>query len=236
LTSIDWIVNLQAMNNENYELLKSYVSDRGADLFGVAETAKIKDYIDPELKDEVSTLPHAVSIGIRLMRSVLNAIVNRPNQIYKTHYRQVNALLDYITEVTAGFIQRRGYNAIPIAASFVIDWKKQNSHISHRHVAIEAGLGFLGRNNLLIHPEYGAGVRLATVLTDMPLKTDSPVSDDCGNCSACIIACPAEAISENNFDFDKCYEQVKKFAKENNYNLYLCGLCVKACTDTRSKT
>ncbi len=236
MTGIHWTVNLQPMNNENYELLKNYVSDRGADLFGVAETAKIKDHIDPELKDEVSRLPFAISIGIRLMRSVLNAIVNRPNQIYKTHYRQVNSLLDYITELTAGFVQRRGYNAIPIAASFVIDWKKQNSHISHRHVAIEAGLGFLGKNNLLIHPEYGAGVRLATVLTDMPLRTDSPVSDDCGDCRACIMACPAEAIGENNFDFDKCYEQVKKFAGENNYNLHICGLCVKACTNARSKT
>ncbi len=224
------------MDNENYELLKNYVSDRGADLFGVAETAKIKDYIDIELRDEASQLPFAISIGVRLMRSVLNAIVNRPNQIYKTHYRQVNALLDYISELTAGFIQRRGYNAIPIAASFVIDWEKQNSHISHRHVAIAAGLGFLGRNNLLVHPEYGAGVRLATVLTDMPLKTDSSISNDCGECLECMIACPADAISENDFDFDRCYQQVTKFAKENNYQVDLCGLGVKACTNARSKT
>ncbi len=224
------------MKDENYELLKSYVSDRGADLFGVAETAKIKVYIDDELRDEASQLPFAISIGVRLMRSVLNAIVNRPNQIYKTHYRQVNALLDYNSELTAGFIQRRGYNAVPIAASFVLDWEKQNSHISHRHVAIAAGLGFLGRNNLLVHPEYGAGVRLATVLTDMPLKTGSSISNDCGECLDCMIACPAEAISEDNFDFDKCYEQVTKFAKENHYNVYLCGLCVKACTNARSKT
>ena len=224
------------MNHENYDLLKNYASDRGADLFGVTETARIKDYIDVELRDEASQLPFAVSIGIRLMRSVLNAIVNRPNQIYKTHYRQVNAVLDYITQLTAGFIQRRGYNAIPIAASFVIDWEKQNSHLSHRHVAIAAGLGFLGRNNLLIHPEYGAGVRLATILTNMPLTVDSPIADECGECLECMIACPAEAISENNFDFDKCYEQVTKFAKENNYNVYLCGLCVKACTNARSKT
>ncbi len=227
---------MQSMNHENYDLLKNYASDRGADLFGVTETARIKDYIDVELRDEASQLPFAVSIGIRLMRSVLNAIVNRPNQIYKTHYRQVNAVLDYITQLTAGFIQRRGYNAIPIAASFVIDWEKQNSHVSHRHVAIAAGLGFLGRNNLLIHPEYGAGVRLATILTNMPLTVDSPIADECGECLECMIACPAEAISENNFDFDKCYEQVTKFAKENNYNVYLCGLCVKACTNARSKT
>ena len=47
------------------------------------------------------------------------------------------------------------------------------------------------------------------------------------------MACPAEAISENGFDFDKCYAQIRAFAKQNNYNLYICGLCVKACANAR---
>jgi epoxyqueuosine reductase len=229
------VANFRSMNNENYKMLQEFVARNGADLFGVADTVRVKDYIDAELSEQVTRLPFAISIGIRLQRSVLNTIVNRPNQIYKTHYRQVNSLLDNITQLTAGLIQRRGFNAIPIAASFIVDWKKQNAHISHRHVAREAGVGFMGKNNLLIHPEYGAGVRLTSILTDMPLRTDSPIPEDCGECKACVVACPAEAISENGFDFDKCYEQVRKFAKENNYNLYLCGLCVKACANVRSK-
>jgi epoxyqueuosine reductase len=230
------VANFRAMKDENYKTLREFAARNGADLFGVADTNRVKDYIDAELSEQATRLPFAISIGIRLQRSVLNTIVNRPNQIYKTHYRQVNSLLDNITQLTAGLIQRRGFNAIPIAASFIVDWQKQNAHISHRHVAREAGVGFMGKNNLLIHPEYGAGVRLTSILTDLPLRTDSPIPEDCGECQACVVACPADAISDNGFDFDKCYEQVRKFAKENNYNLYLCGLCVKACANARGKT
>jgi len=223
------------MSEENYRTLREYVADKGADLFGVADTARIMNYVDPEIKDAAEKLPYSIGIGVRLQKSVLDTLIKRPNQIYKTHYRQVNAMLDYITQLTAGYIQRMGYNAMPIMASFVADWEKQTAHVSHRHVAIEAGLGYLGKNNLLVHPEYGAGVRLATILTDYPLKIDSPIHDKCEDCDACMVACPAEAITDDYFDFDKCYEQVRKFSKENNYNLYICGLCVRACADAKRK-
>jgi len=224
------------MKEKNYDLLREFVADKGADLFGVAETEKIRKYIDPEIADAASKLPYAVSIGIKLQKSVLDTLINRPNQIYKTHYRQVNAMLDSITQLAAGFIQRKGYNAMPIPASFIVDWQKQTAHVSHRHVALQAGLGFWGKNNLLVHPEYGAGIRLATIFTDLPLKTDSVIQDECENCDSCMIACPAEAINDNGFEFDKCYEQIKKFARDKNYNLHICGLCVRACADVRRKT
>jgi epoxyqueuosine reductase QueG len=224
------------VENENYESLRTLAAKNGADLFGVAETAKIREYIDPEIADAAGKLPFAISIGIKLQKSVLDTLINRPNQIYKTHYRHVNSMLDSISQLAAGRIQRQGYNAMPIAASFIVDWQKQTAHVSHRHVALQAGLGFWGKNNLLIHPEFGAGVRLTTIFTDIPLKVDSPLHDSCDECVACMIACPAEAIDENNFEFDKCYEQIKKFSREKNYNLHICGLCVRACADARRKT
>ncbi len=208
-------------------------ASKGAELFGVAETSRIEKYIYEELKSETSKMPYTISVGIRLQRSVLNTIIDRPNQIYKTHYRQVNAQLDSITSFMASEIQRLGHKSIPVAASYIIDWKKQNAHVSHRHVALNAGLGFWGRNNLLVHPKYGAGIRLSSLFTNMPLTTDSPIKSDCGECSACMAACPAEAITEDDFDFDKCFEMVRKFSNYNHYNALICGLCVRACADVR---
>ena len=227
---------MHLMNEKNYEFLKNIATSKGADLFGVADTKRIEKYIHEELKNETAKMPYTVSIGIRLQLSVLNTIIDRPNQIYKTHYRHVNAQLDGIISFMAGEIQRQGYNAIPIAASYIIDWKLQNAHVSHRHVGLEAGLGFWGKNNILVHPEYGAGIRLTSLFTDMPLTIDSPIENDCGDCVACIAACPAEAISEDGFEFDKCYQMVRQFSSENNYGVMICGLCVKACVDARSKT
>ena len=221
------------MKDGNYEMLKKLASELGADLFGVAETARLEKYIDDEIRPVTDKLPFAVSIGIRLQKAVLQTLDDHPNQIYKTHYRQANSALDRATHEMARFIQNRGHDAMPIAASFILDWQKQNAHISHRHAALEAGVGFWGKNNLLVHPEYGAGIRLATLFTDMPLTVDRPIPNDCGECVACMMACPADAISENGFDFDKCYAQIKEFSKRNNYNLHICGLCVKACADAR---
>ena len=224
------------MQGNNYDILKQRAIDEGADLFGVCETSKLDKYIDDELKDAPSKLPFTISIGVRLQKAVLDTIVDRPNQIYKSHYRQANSILDHITHSLGRLIQSRGFNALPIAASLIIDWQKQNSHLSHRHAGLNAGIGFWGKNNLLVHPEYGAGIRLASVLTNMPLKIDKPIPNDCSDCLNCMLACPADAITENGFIFDKCYAQIKEFAKHNNYNLYISGLCVKACTNARRKT
>jgi epoxyqueuosine reductase QueG len=48
-----------------------------------------------------------------------------------------------------------------------------------------------------------------------------------------MVACPADAIDTEKFDFDKCYAQIREFARYNNYNLHICGLCVKACGHAR---
>ena len=66
--------------------------------------------------------------------------------------------------------------------------------------AIEAGIGELGKHGSMIHPEFGASFRLATVLTDMPLVADAPnpfgADDFCLNCQVCVRECPVDAIHD----------------------------------------
>lgn len=68
------------------------------------------------------------------------------------------------------------------------------SKIMHIPLAVSAGLGQMGRHTSLITKEFGANVRLATVLTDIPLEFDGPVDigveDLCHNCSICAQNCP----------------------------------------------
>ena len=68
-------------------------------------------------------------------------------------------------------IQDLGYQAIPIAASQIVDWKTQKAYLSHKHVARAAGLGWIGRNNLLVNEQFGSRIRLVTILTEIPLVT-----------------------------------------------------------------
>ncbi len=221
------------MEEVNYRLIKEIALREGADLFGVTRREGIEVRF---LKDRVwKTLPLAISLGVRLSSSILEDIEDHPTKIYFYHYRQVNIFLDQLALKLVHNIQKMGYQALPIPASQVVDWENQRGHISHKEIAWKAGLGWLGRNNLLVTPDYGSQVRLVTILTDLPLKTDSPLHQDCGDCFACLSVCPAGAIRERREDFDHlgCYRKLDEFRKRYNIGHHICGICVKICRGKR---
>ncbi|KPJ50039.1 hypothetical protein AMJ40_04040 [candidate division TA06 bacterium DG_26] len=210
--------------------LKELSFRRGAALFGVASIEALKGRFDlgaGVLKD----LTRGISVAVRLSDSILDEIVDAPTKLYYHHYRQVNLLLDRIALELSLFIQREGYRSVPIPASQIVDWPSQRGHLSHKLVAREAGLGWIGRNNLLVNPSFGAKIRLVTVLTDLPLPVTDPVNGDCGECRACVPVCPAGAIDEDpeRFDHIKCYEKLREFQRSGLVGQYICGVCVKAC-------
>lgn len=216
--------------NKNYEALKQVASELGAVAFGVCDISQEKRHfnLSPEAMEG---LDFAISIAVRLSKRILGEIVDRPTKLYFHHYRQANNLLDHITMRLTAFIQARGYNALPIPASQIVDWQKQTSQVSHKRIAELAGVGWLGLNNLIVHSVYGAHIRLATVLTDMPLLVSTRCVEQCGDCTRCIQVCPVGAIKEARQDFDHmaCFEKLKLFQKQKFVDQYICGICVKAC-------
>jgi len=220
-----------ASEDLNYRRLREETQRWGGDLFGVAHLAQI--HLVPCSLDEkvLKELPFGISIGIRLADGVLDDIYDHPTLIYLHHYRQANYILDRIAFNVSALIQRIGGKALPIAASQTVDWEQQRGHLSHKGLARAAGIGWLGRNNLIVHPQYGARIRLASILTDLPLPTNEPVNDTCGKCSRCVSVCPASAIKMNVEEFDHlgCFEKLKEFRKKYNIGHYICGVCVKAC-------
>jgi len=220
---------------ENVEKITSLCREWGASLFGVADLSLLKkeDILLPS--STIDRLPFAISVGYHLSDSILEGIEDAPTPHYFHHYQRVNILLDTIGLVVSSAIQEKGYRAMPIAASQIVDWKNQKGHLSHKHVARAAGLGWIGRNNLLVNKKFGSRIRLVTLLTDLPLEADSLLGKDCGSCRACIKVCPAEAIKERPEDFDhlRCYEQLKTFTKTLHFSHNICGICVKACRGQR---
>ena len=215
----------------NYHKLKEWVLTQGIALFGVAEIRPFrKDFLELS-KKLTEAFESGVSMAVRLSDAVLEEIEDRPTQLYFHHYRQANVFLDRVAFGLAHLIQKMGYHALPIPASQIIDWENQKGHLSHKKVAQEAGLGWMGRNNLLVNPIHGACVRLVTVLTDLSLSHDTPLEEGCGECRRCIVVCPAGAIKERQQDFEhlKCFEQLCLFKKRDHIGQYICGVCVKAC-------
>lgn len=173
--------------------------------------------------------PYLISFGMPLSKGVMETIEDGPNLLYLHHYRQINFALDKIGFLLARFIEDEGYKAIPFAASQIVDWERQLAHLSHKHAAVACGIGWIGRNNLLVHARYGARVRYNTVITNMPLEVEESTVQSCGDCKACLSSCPVGAIGESTFHHLMCFDTLKRFRKERNLGHFICGLCVKAC-------
>jgi epoxyqueuosine reductase len=225
------MVVIEMSEADNVEKIKTLCQQWGGSLFGVADLRSFKKeeiLLPAALMDKLS---YGISVGFHLSDVILEEIQNQPTPLYFHHYQRVNILLDTIGLMVTSTIQGLGYQAMPIPASQIVDWKTQKGHLSHKHLAQAAGLGWIGRNNLLVNEKFGSRIRLVTILTDLPLVADASSIKDCGSCRNCLSVCPAGAIKVRQEEFDhlRCYEQLRTFAKTLHFSHNICGVCVKAC-------
>lgn len=221
--------------------IKEFCKSKGADLVGIADLEPFKNsnfIVVP--KDLLEPFSHAISIAICLDREIIKTISDAPTPAYANLYRSVNISLDKISSEIVQWINERGFNALAIAASKILDEVNLLGAISHKAVARMAGIGWQGKNLLIITPQYGSRIRLATVLTNMPLISDHPLKNRCGKCDKCAEACPSSAIKnvstdghyltrEDAVDIYKCYSRLKKFKVTSGIEATICGVCIKAC-------
>ncbi|MFC2165231.1 hypothetical protein ACFLT2_09575 [Acidobacteriota bacterium] len=215
---------------KNYEHLKRIALDSGFNLFGVADVSNIRSEFNLD-KTTITKFHRGISLGKKLLDAIMDEIKDKPTSLYFHHYRQLNFFLDRGAFLIASEIQALGFKSLPIPASQIIDWKKQQSHVSHKKIGCLAGLGWIGRSNLLVNQDIGSRFRMVTVLTDMPLSVADPNEGNCGQCRQCIPVCPAHAIDVDpqNFDHWACFEKLKEFRNSGIVGQYICGVCIQAC-------
>ena len=209
--------------------IESIALGMGAALIGVADLGEVADESG---EVPLSGLNTGISIAYRLSDVVLDGIKDHPTRTYQYHYRQVNLLLDQTALRISAHIHGLGFRVFPVPASQIVDWENLKGHVSHRAIGRLAGMGWIGRNNLLVNPRYGARLRYVSILTDFALPVDAPLEDDCGGCRRCVAACPGGAITDTPeaFDLEKCVRTIDSIRKKANVGSHICGICVKACT------
>lgn len=144
---------------------------------------------------------------------------------HKVVRKKLKLLEAYIKE-TVGNVSGRGFvDSAPILER---DWAQRS------------GLGWIGKNTLLLNKDKGSYFFLAEYICDLALEYDLPVRDHCGTCTRCIDACPTDAISPQGFIMDgsKCisYLTIEKkgdlpqeFSNLMENNMYGCDICQQVC-------
>ncbi|MGO1468639.1 MAG: tRNA epoxyqueuosine(34) reductase QueG [Tissierella sp.] len=112
-----------------------------------------------------------------------------------------------------------------------------------RELARRAGIGFFGKNCSIINKEYGSFIFLGYILTNIDLKSDSPLNEDCGECELCLKACPTGALeSAYNINAKKCISYLtqtkeeipRELRKKMGKSIYGCDICQKVCPKNKN--
>ena len=214
--------------------LEKYSREHGADLFGVADLTLASEFIAAECPAWVGEFPFAVSVGMSVSDIVLeNHSPDEPRDksLYFHHvYDVITPALDFLAYDLTRLLARKGYKAFAVPGSSPWDHETIKGVLSHKLAAHLAGLGWIGKNCLLLTEAFGPRVRFVTVLTDAPLKAGGPLDRPCGKCHVCIDTCPVHAFTgiefkpsqsrDMRFDAFKCMQ----FRRD-----HACGICVSSC-------
>lgn len=111
--------------------------------------------------------------------------------------------------------------------------------VMERQWAAKSGLGWLGKNTLLINKNQGSYFFIANIICDWEFEYDSPIKDYCGTCTACIDECPTDAIHPSGYlEANKCISYLtielkdeipKEFSGKMGNWMFGCDICQEVC-------
>ena len=165
--------------------LFSLLADKGSKLMGVADLSGIM----------TGTMRIGISVAVPVPGNIVRDLQTGPTKEYYDAYYALNARLDEIVLNGAEFLRQNGYQAQANTTKVVRSDENLCTPLPHKTVATRAGLGWIGKNCLLVTKKYGSAVRLSSLLTNAPLPADVPVNESqCGGCAVCVKSCPARAL------------------------------------------
>jgi epoxyqueuosine reductase len=151
---------------------------------------------------------------------------------HKVIRRKLKALVADMKQDIGDFHSRVFVDSAPVLER---DWAKRS------------GLGWIGRNTLLIHPRMGSYFFLAEIILDVEMAYDEPMRDHCGTCTKCVDACPTDAILPGGYELDasKCISYLTielkddipdSFHKQMAGWIFGCDICQEVCPWNRFST
>jgi epoxyqueuosine reductase QueG len=145
--------------------------------------------------------------------------------VYAKEYSMLNRVLNAAAKDIAD-----RFGDIPIPATTEVAVKTVDEYygktISHRVVAENAGLGWRGKNELIVNEKFSCAIRFASIITSLPLSHGKKLQTSCGECTACLEACP---ILKNKNGLQDYRENCRGYIINLGLETHVCGKCIKAC-------
>ena len=214
-------------NEITSETVKGYGFDAGADVVGIASASDFSPA--PEGFKPADGLEGCLSVVVFGAASPREALLGT-NAEYTEFRKEMIEKINGIAKNVEKRIKKDGYKARYIGG---FGGKHIDGHmfglVSLKHAAEIAGLGVIGKNYLVINPEYGTLLWFSGILTDAGLVPDERFKDAiCENCDKCVEVCPVNALGEHSsFRKRECGNNAFKLA--NKKFSVECFLCRKVC-------
>ena len=142
---------------------------------------------------------------------------------------------DYLSRLLDAITERR-----PETRGYIFT---DSSPLCDKALAYRAGLGYFGKNSLLLHPRFGSLFFIGGIVTDLALQPDTPLEGNCGDCNACAAACPVGLCGTGQLDGKRCISYLQQKKGDFNENeaalirksgsVWGCDLCQNICPKNR---
>lgn len=212
--------------------VKKVLLDLGADLCGIASIDRFNDA--PKGFHPKDVFNDCKSVVVFAKAFPVGTIACNNTIPYTITRNVLNDILDKMSVEFCIAMQKMGIAAVPTGTISHVQYdektNRSRSIVSAKHCAVAAGLGRIGRNTLLVTPQYGNMVWLNAVLTNADLQADEMLKGNpCPkSCSLCKKNCIAGAFNSELFNQNACWEYAFK-PDEGKAFQFKCNKCRTVC-------
>ena len=206
--------------------LISELKNRGVNFLKVVDISMLSE-------KETRGYSSALLIGIALSSDYILRLSEKNILDYSEFSEKENGT-DKIAEWMADFIIAKGYKAYAQSERNLIngfyDVNTKTTPLPHKKIAMLAGLGWIGKDNLLVTQEYGSALCMCSVLTNAPLPTENKpiIMPKCGECTVCKDICPTGVIHGSTWEIGMNRDLIVDV-----YNCETCLKCLVNCPWTQ---
>jgi epoxyqueuosine reductase len=231
------IVKQEAIIKDRTTMIRHILEREGACCVGFADISILELPITREY-------PSGICFAIRHDDAVVDQLPN--DELWQHMSLSLTEKAGHIYQTIQELLESWGYHHRRIPSTTREDeLPDPGEELPQKTLATLSGLGWVGKSSLLISPRFGPRIRLGTLLTDMPLKGDTPVvQSQCEDCRVCMDACPVDAIKGNSWcqttprsellNLSRCYDYLWS-TKPTLGRRQTCGICLKVCPAGRER-